>query len=89
MRRELPEFSDGRLDRVKVSFDEKAKWLVVRRGAVAVCCNLAGSAQRIALDGRSPQLLLASDQVRVGAESIELSAESVAIFTFTPSTVAR
>ena len=34
--------SDGRRDRVQVTYDEDARWLVVRRGRLHVICNLAG-----------------------------------------------
>ena len=40
LRRERPELTDGRLDRVRVEFDDAAGWLVLRRGGVAVGVNL-------------------------------------------------
>ena len=45
LRRAVPALADGRLDRVRVGFDEEARWLVVERGPVAVACNLADRAQ--------------------------------------------
>jgi maltooligosyltrehalose trehalohydrolase len=84
LRRKVPELSDGRLERNHVSFDEKAQWLVVRRGRAALFCNLAGTAQRLALNlGSDPLVLLASNGVRLDKDNIELSAESVAILADT------
>jgi maltooligosyltrehalose trehalohydrolase len=83
LRRESPAFSDGRLERVKVSFDEEARWLVLTRGTAAVACNLAGGAQRVPhAIGRDAQILVASGQeVRVVDDKVELPPESVAIFS--------
>jgi maltooligosyltrehalose trehalohydrolase len=80
LRRKVPDLSDGRLHRVRVSFDEQAKWLVVRRGSVSLFCNLAGNAQRLALDtAPDSRVLLACDGVRLIEDHVELPAESVAI----------
>ena len=59
LRRKIPAFSDGRLERVRVSFDEKARWIVMTRGRAAVACNLAGGAQCMPLGiGHNAQILL-------------------------------
>jgi maltooligosyltrehalose trehalohydrolase len=43
LRRQIPALSDPRLDRVETEYDQEAGWLVVRRGPVAVACNLGSS----------------------------------------------
>jgi maltooligosyltrehalose trehalohydrolase len=40
LRRAWPELTDGRLDRVRVSFDEEAGWFRMERGRVSVVANL-------------------------------------------------
>ncbi|MFN0070556.1 MAG: malto-oligosyltrehalose trehalohydrolase [Chloroflexota bacterium] len=53
--------NDGRLDQTQVTFDERAQWLVVERGAAAVACNLSSESQRVPLPSpRNHELLLAS-----------------------------
>ena len=90
LRRKFSDFSDGRLDRAKVSFDEMAKWIIVRRGRAAVFCNLARDSQRLPFGpGHNPQILLASDRVQLSGDTIELPGESVAILTMTASTAER
>ena len=91
LRRETPAFSDGRLERVKVSFDAEARWLVMTRGTAAVACNLAGGAQRVPLAiGRDAQILVASDrEVRVVEDKAELPPESVAIFSAADGVASR
>jgi maltooligosyltrehalose trehalohydrolase len=91
LRRETPAFSDGRLERVKVSFDEEARWLVMTRGTAAVACNLAGGAQRVPLAiGRDAQILVASDrEIRVADDKVELPPESVAIFSAADGVASR
>ena len=81
LRRAHPAFGDDRLEGIVVHYDESERWLMMRRGDLAVACNL-GTAQR-RLDcpaGRHPRILLASDPgVAVTRETIHLPAESVAI----------
>ena len=60
LRRARPELSDGRRDRVEVVWDEDARWLVMVRGAIAVCCNLAAERQALAVPGSPKAVLLAS-----------------------------
>ena len=81
LRREVSALADGRLERVQVSFDESARWLVMRRGSVAVACNLASATQHVAtgLDAQA-QLLLASESglTMIDGE-VRLPPDSVAI----------
>ncbi len=82
LRHKLPALSDGRLDRVRVSFDESARWLVVTRDdSVAAVCNLAAAAQTVPGGiGGAAQILLASDNgVKLIDDRVELPAHSVAI----------
>ena len=80
LRRENPALSDGRLDRVQVSFDEAAKWVLVQRGPVVVACNLSDRPQGVPASGADRQLLLASDsKIEVTQGRIELPADTVAI----------
>jgi maltooligosyltrehalose trehalohydrolase len=73
--------TDGRLDRVRVRFDEADRWLVMEHGAVTVACNLAKRDQRVALgDGWTGTLLLGSEpHIQVGTGAVELPGESVAV----------
>jgi maltooligosyltrehalose trehalohydrolase len=81
LRRQVPELADGRLDKVRVRFDERAQWLAVERGAITVACNLAPQIQRIPVSGTLPgHILLASEPV-VGTtpDWVELPPDSVAV----------
>ncbi|HZU56392.1 MAG TPA: malto-oligosyltrehalose trehalohydrolase [Actinocrinis sp.] len=85
LRHSEPDLHDPQLAQVRVAFDERARWLVVTRGAVRIAVNLASSAQTVDLDGPIESVLLASDEaVRVeaahdGASRVHLPAESVAV----------
>src|SRR5215813_8706710 len=81
LRREIPALSDGRLDRVEVSFDEQKKWLVMRRGPVAVACNLNQTTQPVPVPAKpGSRLLLASqNEVRLFQDIVELPSDSIAI----------
>jgi maltooligosyltrehalose trehalohydrolase len=78
LRRAVPELTDGRLDRVKVEFDEQAQWIVVRRGSVGIICNLSKARQSI--PSPLPSVVLASsDGIQINGQLVELARESVAI----------
>jgi maltooligosyltrehalose trehalohydrolase len=60
LRRKIPDLSDGRLEHVEVSFDEKAQWIVMKRRTAAVVCNLAAGMQHVLLQLGVAEVLLAS-----------------------------
>jgi len=84
LRRDRPDLTDPRRDRIAVTHDEAAGWLVVQRGATAVVAHLGEERQRIPVaateGGDPPTLLLASDPAaRTVAGGVELSPDCVAI----------
>jgi maltooligosyltrehalose trehalohydrolase len=83
LRRSTSALTDGRLDRVKVAFDEQAKWMVVRRQQVEVVCNLADDCQAIPICGSGSRpdknVLSSTADWRLRPGFIELPADSVAI----------
>jgi maltooligosyltrehalose trehalohydrolase len=67
LRMEWPELRDGDLRKVKVQYDEEARWLTVLRGRIAVICNLSDKVQAVPLPIpaadtglHQPRVLLAS-----------------------------
>jgi maltooligosyltrehalose trehalohydrolase len=85
LRRTRPELADGHRHRVQVTYDEQARWLVVRRGRTAVACNLGADRQAVPLPGTPDAVLLASRPGFVfGDGLVELDGESVAILDLLP-----
>jgi maltooligosyltrehalose trehalohydrolase len=81
LRRTRPELTDPRLDRVAVSYDEAAQWLVLHRGRLRVVVNLAAVAQEVPVD-RAVRTVLLTSAMRMTAASpaaLRLPPESVAI----------
>jgi maltooligosyltrehalose trehalohydrolase len=73
---------DGRLDRVRVRYEEQARWLVLERGAqVTLAVNLAEHAQEVPISADCPvHLLLASDETAsLSDRTLRLPPDSVAI----------
>ena len=62
-----------------VTYDEDARWLVVRRGSLAVACNLDQGAQSVPLPAGVTQVLLASADSTIADASLLLPGQSVAI----------
>jgi maltooligosyltrehalose trehalohydrolase len=83
LRREIPTLSDGRLNQVRVSFDETSKWFVVKRGAVVIACNLNPSKQRVPaeIEPGSRLLLASDDKVHLIEATVELPSDSLAILS--------
>ncbi len=81
LRRSTPGFGDGRLDRVKVRYDEQAGWLVIERGALRVAANLSQADQKVELGaGAGAGVLLASDaRIAVEADLATLPPDTVVI----------
>lgn len=81
LRRSFPALSDGRLDRVMVTFDEEAQWITVERGPVTLVCNLAGYFRTIALRevGQGTVLIASSEQFDLFPNAVRLPPESVVI----------
>ncbi|HMC69419.1 MAG TPA: DUF3459 domain-containing protein, partial [Mycobacteriales bacterium] len=83
LRRERPELTDGRLDRVRCRYDATRRWLVLYRDRLAVVCNLAEEAQTVPLDGAPAKVLLASAPGFVFRPGeIEVGPQSATIVTF-------
>ena len=76
LRRGRAELSDGRRDLVEVTHDEQARWLVVRRGDVALACNLSPTPQQVGVGGR---VLLAS----TAPDGKVLAGESAVVYELT------
>ena len=86
LRRQMPGLCDGLLDQVKTDFDECAKWLVMKRGPIAVACNLASSRQCVPIknSGKDTRLIMASElEVKFLVGAIELPPDGVAILLTT------
>jgi maltooligosyltrehalose trehalohydrolase len=83
LRRAEPALSDGKMEALKIHFDEPARWLVMERGNIKVACNFENQSQRIPLSSSSPQILLASDRAaKISRDEALMPPESVAILKF-------
>jgi len=80
LRKSTSALTDGRMDRVRVNFDEKAQWLVMSRGEIEVVCNLAPDRQAVPVKGISRELLCSEKDWSLRPGLIELPSDSVAIF---------
>ncbi len=81
LRRRVPGLGDGRLDRVRVRYDEQERWLVVERGKLRIAANLGESEQKLDLgEGAGTDVLLGSDKrIAVDAGLATLPPDTVVI----------
>ncbi len=80
LRRTLPDLTDPALPSVHCSFDEDARWFVLRRGQVAIVCNLSDRRQPVPVEGVPFDVPAASTSgFTYMPGRIELDAESVVI----------
>jgi len=78
LRRQTPDLTDGRLDRVKVAFDETQRWLRIDRGSVTIACNLSTAAQRFDV-GQAKPVLVSDETVELSENQVVLPPDAVAI----------
>ena len=81
LRRAEPDFADPWLDHLGVDYDDEQGWIVLRRGAFAVACNLGTEAVAVPVTG---DVVLASDEPAVGAEGTRLGGHSFAVLRVAP-----
>jgi maltooligosyltrehalose trehalohydrolase len=81
VRRRIPALVDGRLDRVRTRYDERAKWLAVERENTILAANLGTRACTIKTQPLDrPEVLLASKaEVQLEGTALRLPAHSVAL----------
>ncbi len=80
LRKARLDLSDGRRDKVRVTYDEDARWVVVQRSGLAVAVNLAPDRQTVPLPGPAAGVLLTSEPTEsVDGTSVTLDGESVAV----------
>ena len=81
VRRRIPALVDGRLDRVRTRYDERAKWLAVEREYTILAANLGTRACTIKTQPLDcPEVLLASKaEVQLEGTALRLPPHSVAL----------
>jgi maltooligosyltrehalose trehalohydrolase len=79
LRRGLSGLTDGRLDRVGVEFDEGEKWMVMRRGPVALAFNLAERPRAVSVPVEGEIVLRSTAEVKRVTGGLLLPPDSVAI----------
>jgi len=72
-----PNLRDPHLDRVFVTYDEDARWLIVHRGALQVVANLADQAQVVAVPAET--VVLATSTAEIVDGGVALAPESAAV----------
>lgn len=78
LRRSNSAFTDGRLDRMDICYDESARWLTIARGAAQIAINL----------GSEPQAIPVSDGLQLGVSSEEGWQMRPGLVELPPDTVA-
>ncbi len=76
LRRTEPDLADPWLPHLGVEFDENRRWIVMRRGAVAIVCNLGTEPVEVAVTG---EVLAQWGEPEVGADAATLPSHSVAV----------
>lgn len=81
LRRGSVALNDGDLGHVKVSFDEKKRWLIMDRGPVRVMFNLGDGPVEFDVEGYSRLLLASRGDVKIVHHKVMLPADSLAILS--------
>jgi maltooligosyltrehalose trehalohydrolase len=76
LRRNETDLADPWLNHLIVDYDEEARWIVMRRGRLAVACNLGADPVTVPCTG---ELVLSWGSPSIGGDNTELSPHSFAI----------
>ncbi|MDA2890879.1 malto-oligosyltrehalose trehalohydrolase [Mycolicibacterium sp. BiH015] len=76
LRRNEPDMADPWLDHLRVDYDEEQRWFVMRRGALAIICNLGTVAVDVPVTGEA---VLAWGEPVAGDHSTRIDGHSVAV----------
>ncbi|MBO0676387.1 malto-oligosyltrehalose trehalohydrolase [Mycolicibacterium sp. S2-37] len=76
LRGEEPDLADPWLDHMTVDFDEAQRWIVMRRGSIAVACNLSTDAVAVPVSG---EVLLAWGKPTADGDDTRLEGQSFAV----------
>ncbi len=85
LRRTIPCLKDGSIGNVRVTFDEQAKWLRMRGGAITVICNLGDREQIFHLAQESRLVLASRSAIQVSRGKLAVPPDSVAVVSESPS----
>jgi maltooligosyltrehalose trehalohydrolase len=80
-----PCLNDETAGKVRVTFDEQAKWLRMRRGTIAVICNLGDREQAFHETKTSYVILASRSSIQVCQGKLVLPPDSVAVVSERPS----
>ncbi|MFI6479862.1 malto-oligosyltrehalose trehalohydrolase [Nonomuraea sp. NPDC050663] len=79
LRKALPELTDPRLDRVRVEFDESARWLLMGRQSLSVVVNFCPDSVTFPLS-ETPILLIAEEGVSADQGALRIPGQSMVIY---------
>ena len=79
LRREVPELTDPRFDRLDATFDDDQRWFSLVRGTVTILANFGGESATLALPTGSRVLLATDDSIAPGNQDVTLPAHSAVI----------
>jgi len=79
LRRARPELTDPWLPRLRVDYDEAARWIVLHRASLAVAINLAEHAATVPLGRRPTEVLLRWDDASLGEDAVKLGPHDFAV----------
>jgi maltooligosyltrehalose trehalohydrolase len=78
LRKARAEITDARLDRIRVDYDEDARWLLVHRGSLRIAANLGKASARIPA-GPGGVLAASRQDISVAGDEALLPPESFAV----------
>jgi maltooligosyltrehalose trehalohydrolase len=81
LRRTTPCLNDGEPGNTRVNFSEEKRWLCMRRGSIAIACNLAPTEQGVPIPADGSLLLASHRGVVAGDQKVRLPSDSIAILS--------
>ena len=79
LRRSTPSLNDGEPGNTSVTFSEEQRWLLMKRGAVLVACNISAGVQSLSTPANAEMVLASRAEVGLESGRLALPPDSVAV----------
>lgn len=79
LRRSTPSLNDGEPGNTSVTFSEEQRWLLMKRGAVLVACNISPGGQSLSTPANAEMVLASRPEVGLESGRLALPPDSVAV----------
>jgi maltooligosyltrehalose trehalohydrolase len=85
LRRNTPSLNNGSIGNVRVTYDEAERWMQIKRGTIAMICNLGVKENLFSIPQSASVVLASRDEIKIDGSGVNLPPDTVAVLKETRS----